>query len=150
MHQLIENSDETFCIDNEALIDICRRTLKVTNPSYGELNHLISTVMAGLTTCFRFPGQLNSDLRKLAVNLVPFPRLHFFTVGTAPLTRAGAFINLNVAELTQQMFDPKNVMSASDFRNGRFLTCSAILYVDAFAKTQNTPANFSAAGERSQ
>ena len=32
-----------------------------------------------LSTC---AGQLNSDLRKLAVNLIPFPRLHFFMVGT--------------------------------------------------------------------
>ena len=27
-----------------------------------------------------FSGQLNADLRKLAVNMVPFPRLHFFMV----------------------------------------------------------------------
>ncbi|KAF3809528.1 Tubulin beta-1 chain [Colletotrichum gloeosporioides] len=126
VHQLVENSDETFCIDNEALYDICRRTLKQAHPSYGDLNKLVSRVMSGLTTGFRFPGQLNADLRKLAVNLVPFPRLHFFTVGFAPLTTAAAYQNLGVAELTQQMFDPKNVMSASDFRNGRFLTCSAI------------------------
>ncbi|XP_073102986.1 tubulin beta-7 chain-like [Elaeis guineensis] len=32
----------------------------------------------------RFPGQLTSDLRKLAVNLIPFPRLHFFMVGCTP------------------------------------------------------------------
>ncbi|CAG8658351.1 14273_t:CDS:2, partial [Racocetra fulgida] len=32
VHQLVENSDETFCIDNEALYDICFRTLKLTNP----------------------------------------------------------------------------------------------------------------------
>lgn len=70
VHQLVENSDETFCIDNEALYDICMRTLKLNNPSYGDLNHLVSAVMSGVTTCLRFPGQLNSDLRKLAVNMV--------------------------------------------------------------------------------
>lgn len=42
--------------------------------------------MSGVTTCLRFPGQLNADLRKLAVNMVPFPRLHFFMPGFAPLT----------------------------------------------------------------
>jgi tubulin beta len=52
----------------------------------GDLNHLISATMSGVTCCLRFPGQLNSDLRKLAVNLIPFPRLHFFMVGFAPLT----------------------------------------------------------------
>ncbi|KAJ3455959.1 hypothetical protein MRS44_017441 [Fusarium solani] len=129
LHQLVENSDETFCIDNEALYDICKRTLKLSDPSYGDLNHLISAVMSGLTTCLRFPGQLNSDLRKLAVNMVPFPRLHFFTVGFAPLTSLSSrsFRAITIPELTQQLFDPKNAMSASDYRNGRFLTCSAIL-----------------------
>ncbi|KAI7773999.1 hypothetical protein LA080_009480 [Diaporthe eres] len=128
VHQLVENSDETFCIDNEALYDICMRTLKLSNPSYGDLNYLVSAVMSGVTVSLRFPGQLNSDLRKLAVNMVPFPRLHFFMVGFAPLTSRGAhsFRAVTVPELTQQMFDPKNMMAASDFRNGRYLTCSAI------------------------
>jgi len=104
------------------------RTLKLSNPAYGDLNHLVSAVMSGVTTCLRFPGQLNSDLRKLAVNMVPFPRLHFFMVGFAPLTSRGAknFRAVTVPELTQQMYDPKNMMAASDFRNGRYLTCSAI------------------------
>ena len=50
------------------------------NPTYADLNHLVSLTMSGITTCLRFPGQLNADLRKLAVNLIPFPRLHFFMV----------------------------------------------------------------------
>ncbi|POR36870.1 Tubulin beta-2 chain [Tolypocladium paradoxum] len=150
VHQLVENSDATFVIDNEALHDICRRTLKLPNPTHGDLNHLISVVMSGVSTSLRFPGQLNSDLRKLCVNLVggspmvssfehgadslsvvlqvPFPRLHFFMVGFAPLTGRGAssFRALSVPELTQQLLDPRNMMAGSDFRNGRFLTCSAI------------------------
>ncbi|KAE8161528.1 Tubulin/FtsZ, GTPase domain-containing protein [Aspergillus tamarii] len=128
VHQLVEHSDETFCIDNEALYDICHRTLKLSSPSYGDLNHLVSAVMSGVTVSLRFPGQLNSDLRKLAVNMVPFPRLHFFMVGFAPLTSRGAhsFRAVSVPELTQQMFDPRNMMAAANFHNGRFLTCSAI------------------------
>ena len=33
--------------DNEALYDICFRTLKLTTPTFGDLNHLISAVMSG-------------------------------------------------------------------------------------------------------
>ncbi|KAI5645334.1 tubulin/FtsZ family, GTPase domain-containing protein [Phthorimaea operculella] len=90
VHQLVENTDESYCIDNEALYDICFRTLKLTTPTYGDLNHLVSATMSGVTTCLRFPGQLNADLRKLAVNMVPFPRLHFFIPGFAPLTSRGS------------------------------------------------------------
>jgi tubulin beta len=84
--------------------------------------------MSGVTTCLRFPGQLNADLRKLAVNLIPFPRLHFFMVGFAPLTAAGSkdYRSLSVPELTQQMFDSRNMMAASDPRHGRYLTVSAM------------------------
>ena len=35
-HQLVENSDESFLLDNEALYDICFRTLKLTTPTYGD------------------------------------------------------------------------------------------------------------------
>ncbi|KAJ8579875.1 tubulin nucleotide-binding domain-like protein [Rhizopogon salebrosus TDB-379] len=90
VHQLVENSDGTFCIDNEALYDIYFRILKLSTPTYGDLDHLVSFVMSGITTCLRFPGQLNSDLRKLAVNMVPFPRLDFFMTGFAPLTAPGS------------------------------------------------------------
>ena len=54
VHQLVENTDETFCIDNEALYDICFRTLKLTTPTYGDLNHLVSLTMSGVTTCLRY------------------------------------------------------------------------------------------------
>uniref|UniRef100_A0A8D2NYV3 Tubulin beta chain n=1 Tax=Zosterops lateralis melanops TaxID=1220523 RepID=A0A8D2NYV3_ZOSLA len=50
VHQLVENTDETYCIDNEALYDICFRTLKLTTPTYGDLNHLVSATMSGVTT----------------------------------------------------------------------------------------------------
>ena len=128
VHQLVENTDETFCIDNEALYDICFRTLKLTNPTYGDLNHLVSLTMSGVTTSLRFPGQLNADLRKLAVNMVPFPRLHFFMPGFAPLTARGSqqYRALSVPELTQQMFDAKNMMAACDPRHGRYLTVAAV------------------------
>ncbi|XP_059836365.1 tubulin beta chain-like [Hypanus sabinus] len=128
IHQLIENTDATFCIDNEALYDICFRTLKLPTPTYGDLNHLVSMTMSGVTTSLRFPGQLNADLRKLAVNMIPFPRLHFFMPGFAPLTSRGSqgYRSLSVPELTQQMFDARNMMAACDPRRGRYLTVAGI------------------------
>ena len=129
VHQLVENSDQVYCIDNEALYDICFRTLKLTCPTYGDLNHLVSLVMSGITCCLRFPGQLNADLRKISVNMVPFPRLHFFVSGFAPLSSRGSQIYraLTVPELFSQMFDNKNMMAASDPRHGRYLTALTLL-----------------------
>uniref|UniRef100_A0A2K5R618 Tubulin/FtsZ GTPase domain-containing protein n=1 Tax=Cebus imitator TaxID=2715852 RepID=A0A2K5R618_CEBIM len=128
VHQLVENTDETYCIDNEALYDICFRTLKLTTPAYGDLNHLVSATMSSVTTCLRFPGQLSADLRKLAVNMVPFPHLHFFMPGFAPLTSSGnqQYRALTVPELTQQVFDAKYVMAACDPCHGGYLTVAAV------------------------
>merc|ERR1711991_1052983 len=114
VHQLVENADECMCLDNEALYDICFRTLKLTTPTYGDLNHLCSACMSGVTCCLRFPGQLNSDLRKLGVNLIPFPRLHFFFTGFTPPTSRGSqqYRALTVPELTQQMLNVQNKNSS--------------------------------------
>jgi tubulin beta len=126
VHQLVENADQCFALDNEALYDICFRTLKLNNPSYSDLNSLIANAITGTTCSLRFPGQLNCDLRKLAVNMVPFPRLHFFLVGFAPLTAdiSEDYRVLSVPELTSQAFDAKNMMCAADPRHGRYLTCA--------------------------
>ena len=40
--QLIDNTDQTYCFDNEALYDICQNTLKMRSPNYANLNHLVA------------------------------------------------------------------------------------------------------------
>jgi tubulin beta len=59
---------------------------------------------------------------------VPFPRLHFFMAGYAPLTARGSQQHraVSVPELTQQMFDSKNMMAACDPRHGRYLTVATM------------------------
>ena len=128
IHLLVDSTDEVQVIDNEALYDICFRTLKLTTPTYGDLNHLVSAVMSGVTCSLRFPGQLNADLRKLAVNLVPFIRLHFFMIGFAPLTSKDSqqFRSLAVKELTQQMFDAKNMMCACYPKDGKYFAATVM------------------------
>ena len=122
VHQLVENSDMTMCIDNEALYDLTQRTLKIKAPAFEDLNNVVAQVMCGVSTSLRFPGQLNGDLRKLAMNLVPFPRvwlsqchlplktftkinneqLHFLMPSYAPFydPKARAYQSENVNDLT--------------------------------------------------
>ena len=127
-HQLLENSDETFIIDNEALYNISHNVLKKDAPNYADLNYLISCVMAGVTASLRFPGKLNGDLRKLGVNLVPFPRLHFFLIAQAPLSSEDnkAYLKVNVQELTNQSFSPRNFFSNVKPDDGKYMTASLL------------------------
>ena len=50
--------------------------------------------------------------------------------GFAPLTSRGSqqYRALTVPELTQQMFDSKNMMAACDPRHGRYLTVAAVFW----------------------
>ncbi|KAK2467269.1 hypothetical protein APHAL10511_000818 [Amanita phalloides] len=128
INQLVDNGDLTLCIDNEALYDICVRTLKVKNPTFENLNQQIARVMCGVSTSLRFPGQLNGDLRKLGMNLIPFPRLHFLMPSYAPFYDPGArsFERFSISELTASLFDRKNMLAACDPRHGRYLTAATI------------------------
>ena len=56
IHQLLENSDEIFVIDNKALYNISHNVLKQPQPKYKDLNWVISLVMCGITVSLRFPG----------------------------------------------------------------------------------------------
>ncbi|GKA93263.1 tubulin-like protein [Tanacetum coccineum] len=60
--ETLSRKSQKKCIPSFSLYDICFGTLKLTTPSFGDLNHLISATMSGVTCCLSFPGQLNSDL----------------------------------------------------------------------------------------
>merc|ERR1712136_97374 len=72
VHQLVENTDETYCIDNEALYDICFRTLKLTNPTYGDLNHLGSHNMSPI------PRSIERRFEKIGCKHGPFSSFALF------------------------------------------------------------------------
>ncbi|KAJ8072058.1 Tubulin beta-2 chain [Marasmius tenuissimus] len=128
IHQLLDTSDLTICIDNEALYNITTGMLKIKAPSFPDLNGVIAKVMCGTSTSLRFPGQLNGDLRKLAMNLIPFPRLHFLMPSYAPIydPKAQVYQGSSIPELTAALFDRKNLLVACDPRFGRYLTAATI------------------------
>jgi tubulin beta len=55
-----------------------------------DINRVGAQVISGLTSTFRFPGQINSTIRKLSTNLIFFPRMHWLVPSLAPFTKSGA------------------------------------------------------------
>jgi len=84
IRELSALADGVMMMNNEALHDICFSTLKLAAPA----NQLASAAMYVVTRCIRFPGQLNCEPRKIP--MIPFPSLHFFMTGFAPLTSRGS------------------------------------------------------------
>jgi tubulin alpha len=99
---LLEHTDCTFCLDNEALYDVCRRHLDIQKPTYTNLNRLIAQVISSLTASLRFDGALNVDVTEFQTNLVPYPRIHFMLTSYAPVISADKAFHesLSVAEIT--------------------------------------------------
>merc|ERR1712117_374785 len=125
-HQLLENSDETFVIDNEALYNINHNILKNKQPTYSELNGLVAQATCGITASLRFPGKLNGDLRKLGVNLVPFPPTSLFLVSQAPLVskEASSKQSCKVQDLQSQCFSARNFYSNVKPDDGKYLAAA--------------------------
>merc|ERR1712241_1370091 len=87
-HWLLDHTDVSLVLDNEACYEICQTKLDLKKPSYSNLNKIIAKVVSSMTASLRFDGELNVDMNEFQTNLVPFPRLHFMTTSLAPVTSA--------------------------------------------------------------
>ena len=138
-HALLEHTDCTFCLDNEALYDVCRRNLGVERPTYTNLNRLIAQVISSLTASLRFDGTLNVDVNEFQTNLVPYPRIHFMLTSYAPLISSDRAMHEkgSVAELTSDVFEPTNMMTKCDPRHGKYMACLLMYRGDVVPKDVN-------------
>ena len=125
-HSLLEYSDLTFNLDNEALYNVCRSSLDIERPSYKNLNRLIAQVVSSLTASLRFEGSLNVDINDFPTVLVPYPRLHMLISAYAPLlSREKAYHEtFSCAELTTSvMTEPTSLLTKCDPSHGKFMSC---------------------------
>ncbi|ELW54983.1 Tubulin gamma-1 chain [Tupaia chinensis] len=86
LKRLTQNADCVVVLDNTALNRIATDRLHIQNPSFSQINQLVSTIMSASTTTLRYPGYMNNDLIGLIASLIPTPRLHFLMTGYTPLT----------------------------------------------------------------
>ena len=126
-------------LDNEALFHICRTVFKVKQPKYKDLNWLIVNAMTDATATYRFQSALNGDMRRLGMNLVPFPRarLHFLLLSLSPMLscdseRQRRNIQMDGDALTNEIWSSQHFLAHYQAADGKFLTaCSIYRGVDA-------------------
>eukprot|EP01027_Heterolobosea_sp_BB2_P023748 GEZU01035730.1.p1 GENE.GEZU01035730.1~~GEZU01035730.1.p1 ORF type:complete len:445 (+),score=203.06 GEZU01035730.1:191-1525(+) len=135
-HSLLEHTDVSVVLDNEAIYDICRKSLDIERPTYTNLNRLIAQTISSLTASLRFEGSLNVDLNEFQTNLVPYPRIHFMLSSYAPVISAEKAYHekMTVAELTTSAFEPQNMMAKCDPRSGKFIACCLMYRGDVVPK----------------
>jgi len=109
-HWLLDHTEISVLLDNEAMYEICQKHLDIKRPSYDTLNRLIAKAASSMTASLRFGGELNVDLNEFQTNLVPFPRLHFMITAMAPITtqKKKETTNNEIRPITETCFSAQN------------------------------------------
>merc|ERR1712176_106401 len=108
-HWLLDHTEVSLVLDNEALYGICTDNLKIKQVQYHHLNKLCAKSISCMTAALRFDGDLNVDMNEFQTNLVPFPRLHFMTSSYAPLAAMNKKdANASVWDMIQEVFKPSH------------------------------------------
>ncbi|XP_029472709.1 tubulin alpha-3 chain-like isoform X2 [Rhinatrema bivittatum] len=138
-HTTLEHSDCVFMVDNEAIYDLCKRSLDIERPSYINLNQLIAQTVSSITASLRFDGVLNVDLIEFQTNLVPYPRIHFPLSTYSPIvsTEKARHEQFSVPEITNACFEFSNQMVKCDPRRGKYMACCLLYRGDVVPKDVN-------------
>merc|ERR1711937_155511 len=111
-HWLLDHTDVSLILDNEALYQLGTQKLDVKRLSYDVLNRIIAKTISSMTAALRYDGELNVDMNEFQTNLVPFPRLHFMTTSLAPLVneKKKERQSNNCWDLTEEALDSKSFL----------------------------------------
>ncbi len=126
MNYLINECDQTFVIDNEAVFNIAHNVLKQKEPKYDVLNFSISQVMSKVTCSLRYPMDINTTMKRMGVNLIAFPRLHFLLLSHAPLFTPGQGQKTRLSELTWQVWSSRSYFANIRSEDGKMFTAYSL------------------------
>lgn len=115
LRRLTQSADSVVVLDNGALTRIAADRLHVQEPSFQQVNQLVSTVISASTTTLRYPGYMHNDLVGIIASLIPTPRCHFLTTAYTPFTgdnidQAKTVRKTTVLEVMRRLLQPKNRM----------------------------------------
>lgn len=129
---MLNVTDSTLLVDNEAIYGLCQRELDVEQPSTTDINRYIAQVASSVTASHRFDAKISADITEFSKYLVPFPRLHFLIPSFGPYVaeaKAADAGKLSLGELTGNMMKSNKMMLMCDFeRDQSRHLAGALLY----------------------
>jgi tubulin beta len=78
--------------------------------------------MVNISSIQRFPGLQNSNFKKMCVNLIPFPRLHFFITGIS----SNSLKNQSLNKMVHSAFHYDNYSFPGHHFTGHYLTAAGV------------------------
>jgi len=85
MHRLIDFTGFNVCYENNSIANIASGLTDTVH--FQAANYVAALSMSGLTSGYRFPGQLLITPEHFKSNLVPFPKVHFAGSSIAPMAK---------------------------------------------------------------
>jgi len=113
LKRLTNSADCVVVLDNTALNRIAVDRMRIAQPSFTQINELVSTIMSVSTTTLRYPSYMNNDLIGLIAPLIPTPNLHFLMTGYTPLASDAEHTTVRkttVLDVMRRLLQPKNMM----------------------------------------
>jgi len=136
MRDLGELSDVNFLLDNEKMYSILRDQLNIESPSYADVNKIIAHTFSHITSDMRFKGGSNSALYDFAVNVLPYPRLHFLSLAYCPIISRNKpiFDELSTYEITKKSFEQSSSLASFLPDKGQYLGINLVYRGDVNQK----------------
>ncbi|XP_041716708.1 tubulin epsilon chain isoform X3 [Coregonus clupeaformis] len=96
---------------------------------FDAMNNIVANLLLNITSSARFEGSLNMDLNEIAMNLVPFPRLHYLVPSLTPLYTL-ADVNIPTRRLDQMFtdaFSKDHQLIRADPKHSLYLACALMV-----------------------
>uniref|UniRef100_A0A8C6S899 Tubulin, epsilon 1 n=1 Tax=Neogobius melanostomus TaxID=47308 RepID=A0A8C6S899_9GOBI len=155
MKELSEHADCVLPVENQSLVDMVNRIrcysgkagsavrmdssvisghggLSAAEKPFDAMNNIVANLLLHMTSSARFQGSLNMDLNEIAMNLVPFPRLHYLIPSLTPLYSL-ADVGMPPRRLDQMFsdaFSKEQQLIEADPRRSLYLACALLLRGD--------------------
>uniref|UniRef100_A0A8C5I9A1 Tubulin epsilon chain n=2 Tax=Gouania willdenowi TaxID=441366 RepID=A0A8C5I9A1_GOUWI len=154
MRELSEHADCVLPVENQSLLDIVNK-IKVmadgakpgsvikrdstiisgqgglTGPEkpFDAMNNIVANLLLNITSSARFEGSLNTDLNEIAMNLVPFPRLHYLVPSLTPLyTLADVSVpSRRLDQMFSDAFNKDHQLIRADPKHSLYLACALMV-----------------------
>ncbi|XP_062267838.1 tubulin epsilon chain isoform X1 [Platichthys flesus] len=154
MKELTEHADCVIPVENQSLVDIVSKIkhmsdggipgrvikrdstiisgesgLSGAEKPFDAMNNIVANLLLNITSSARFEGSLNMDLNEIAMNLVPFPRLHYLVPSLTPLYTL-ADVSIPTRRLDQMFsdaFSKDHQLFRCDPKHSLYLACALMV-----------------------
>ncbi|CAD8106052.1 unnamed protein product [Paramecium primaurelia] len=128
LNQLMESTQQLIFFDNQGLKqNLSRLGIQF---DYDDANLHVAQTICCNSSPFRNPGDINSSLRKLSTNLVPFPELKLFTCSQSNNQFSDyykEYLKMDEYQIFKELMSSDHNQASTDYTHGRFLTAALSL-----------------------